>query len=42
MKKIEGQYGNKEREVDMKVILDLAQIPTFNKAKGVDFIGRMH
>ena len=27
--------------MDIKMILNLAQVPNFNKAKGVDFIGRL-
>ncbi len=41
MRKLDSETGNKERTIDMKVVLDLAQIPSFNKMEGVDFIGRL-
>lgn len=41
MKKVSSETGNKERTIDMKLILNLAQIPTFNKMTGIDFMGRL-
>lgn len=43
MRKLDSETGNKERTIDMKVVrsISLAQIPSFNKMEGVDFIGRL-
>lgn len=41
MKKLDPHTGNKRRTFDMKMILNLAQVNTFNKMNGVDFIGRL-
>ena len=41
MKKIDPETGSKERTFDMKMILNLATVNTFNKMNGIDFIGRL-
>ena len=40
MKKIDEETGNKERTVDMKMIMAMASIPTFNKMEGADLVAR--
>jgi hypothetical protein len=41
MSKLDNEFGNKQRTVDMKLILNTAQIPTFNKAQGTDIVSRL-
>jgi uncharacterized protein YegL len=35
------ETGNPERKVDIKMLLNLTQVSTFNKMKGNDFLGRL-
>ena len=41
MKKVDSETGNKERSIDFKMIMNLATVPTFNKKRGADFMGRL-
>ena len=41
MKNLDSVTGNKVRTLKLKTVLDVAKIPTFNKMRGSDFIGRL-
>lgn len=41
MSKLDAETGNKERTIDMNMIMKTVSIPGFNKSKGADFVGRL-
>jgi len=41
MSKRDPETGNKERTVDMKMVMTMASIPSFSKMEGDDLIGRL-